>query len=384
MQNVMETKSCPLLNTVKQSTIIHDGWQEHCLTHRDSTFIDPVQRSQMKSLAIVRQDVFECDGAEALRAQGARPAEASSKRSVAWPVTRLRCLNGGGPGLGGNQVVGITNRKVMPLTVEGRLLGFHAEDAHARYCWLTGLRPRTRSFSEARQAQDVFELMEAALAGAGMTFRNVVRTWFFNHRILEWYDEFNQVRSQFFREHGVFEGLVPASTGVGMPHTEGGALVVDAFAILPFDTGAGTGTHSETESGVRIQAVPSPLQCPALDYGSSFSRAVEIQTPTHRRLMISGTASIDIEGRTAHVGDVRKQIALTMDVVGAILESRGLSWSDAYRSIAYFKQASDAPQFEMYCREKAIPELCHVCMEADVCRDDLLFELELEACGENA
>jgi enamine deaminase RidA (YjgF/YER057c/UK114 family) len=95
--------------------------------------------------------------------------------------------------------------------------------------------------------------------------------------------------------------------------------------------------------------------------------------------MISGTASIGVNGKTAHVGDIEAQIALTMDVVKAILESRGFSWSDAYRSIAYVKRSADAPFFEAYFREKDLPDLCHVCTEADVCREDLLFELEIEA-----
>ena len=56
--------------------------------------------------------------------------------------------------------------------------------------------------------------------------------------------------------------------------------------------------------------LPSPLQCPALEYGSSFSRAAELRTPGWRRVVVSGTASI-LPGshEVAHVGDVDAQTA---------------------------------------------------------------------------
>ena len=72
--------------------------------------------------------------------------------------------------------------------------------------------------------------------------------------------------------------------------------------------------------------------------------------PDHRRLYVSGTASIEPSGKTAHIGDPAKQISLTMEVVAAILESRRMTWADVSRAIAYFKDIKDAPLFDEYCR----------------------------------
>ena len=130
---------------------------------------------------------------------------------------------------------------------------------------------------------------------------------------------------------------------------------------------------------VKIQAVNSPLQNPALDYKSSFSRAVELKFPTHRNLLISGTASIDPVGKTAHPDNPEKQIRLTMEVVKAILESRNMDWGDLFRGIAYFKDMNYLP---IYCRvaeELGIPRFPLAVSHADVCRDDLLFEIEVDA-----
>jgi len=48
-----------------------------------------------------------------------------------------------------------------------------------------------------------------------MDFSHVARTWLYLDNLLDWYDDFNVVRTSFFRKHDVFRGLVPASTGIG-------------------------------------------------------------------------------------------------------------------------------------------------------------------------
>ncbi len=68
-----------------------------------------------------------------------------------------------------------------------------------------------------------------------------------------------------------------------------------------------------------------------------------------------------------------------MEVVHSILKSRGMDWSDASRAIAYFKHIGDAPLLEKYCVEHQLPELPVALSHADVCRHDLLFEIELDA-----
>jgi enamine deaminase RidA (YjgF/YER057c/UK114 family) len=101
--------------------------------------------------------------------------------------------------------------------------------------------------------------------------------------------------------------------------------------------------------------------------------------PDHRRLLVSGTASIDPQGRTAHAGDVEAQTDLTMRVIHAILESRGMGWSDVCRAVAYVKHAKDAPVLGRYCAAHGIPPLPLVVTKAEICREDLLFEVEVDA-----
>jgi enamine deaminase RidA (YjgF/YER057c/UK114 family) len=285
--------------------------------------------------------------------------------NVEWPVTWIENEAPNSPV--GTLVWAVTGARVEPLRLGGKVLGSLFEDEHARYCRLGGVVPADKSRTHFDQTRDVLDQMESALRIAGMEFANVLRTWFCNDRILDWYGEFNEARNAFFTERGVYDGLVPASTGVGGRNPAGGALASGLLAVKP------------KVNSVHAVAVPSPLQCPAVQYGSSFSRAVEIETPEHRRLLISGTASIDPAGHTVHVGDVEGQVALTMDVVKAILESRRMGWADVSRAIGYFKSAEDLRTFEQYCAKAGIDPLPVVLVHEDICRDDLLFEIELDA-----
>ena len=227
--------------------------------------------------------------------------------------------------------------------------------------------PEDIAASPGEQTRSIFRQIVRGLAAVNMEFTNLIRTWFFLDGILDWYDEFNEARTPFLKEHGALDHMVPASTGVGMPNKFGAAGVAGALAVRP------------KGDSVRIAEVASPMQCSALDYRSSFSRAVEVQRTGHRELYISGTASIAPGGATVHLDDVYKQIGLSLDVVAALLASRGMGWGNCTRAIAYLKDKNNGPVFAEYLKEHGLECLPVMYMHADICRDDLLFEIELEA-----
>ncbi len=283
---------------------------------------------------------------------------------------RLAWLQGdtaGSTGLSSIQSFAVLGTDVSPICRDGLPLGFVYEDEHARYCRLCGVLPDNPSDTRDAQTRNVLGILAAILADRGFKFTDTVRTWFYLDRLLDWYGSFNEIRTAFFRKEGVLAGTIPASTGIGAGNPAGAALIADLLAIRP-----------KTEA-VRIQAVSSPLQCPATRYDSSFSRAVEVEFPEWRRLFVSGTASIDPDGRTACTGDTDGQIRLTMQVVERLLQSRGMGWQDITRGIAYFKQLADRPLFDACCSEQGIPELPLAMAEAAICRPDLDFEIELDA-----
>ena len=256
---------------------------------------------------------------------------------------------------------------VHPLLLNGRQVGSCYEDNDARYCRLCRILPEDATAPRLRQSQSVFETLAKALEQGGFQFADTIRTWFYLDRLLDWYADFNDVRTAFFNQTGIFTHTVPASTGIGMANDAGTAIVADLLAMKP--------KHDR----VTIGAVPSPLQGSPLGYQSSFSRAVEVVCPAYRILHISGTASIDPQGRSAHPGDPSRQIELTLDVVEALLKSCGMNWDDAFRGIVYYTDMQYDRLFCNSCGARRIPSfpLARAC--ADICRNDLLFEIEIDA-----
>ncbi|QHI70594.1 RidA family protein [Tichowtungia aerotolerans] len=284
-----------------------------------------------------------------------------------WPVVWLQgdaCECGD---IYSMQGVALSGINPQPIHFNGRDMGFTYEDDHAKYCRLRGVIPQDLTASRMEQTRSAFETMDAALKLNGFKFTDTVRTWIYLDNLLEWYDDFNVVRTQYFNETGIFDHMVPASTGIGAGNQFDAAIMMDVLAVKP------------KNDVLKIYEVVSPLQNPALDYKSSFSRAVEMVYPTHRNLLISGTASIDPEGATVYLDDPEKQIRLTLDVVHAILESRGMGWGDLFRGIAYFKNMDYLPIYEQVAAELKIPRFPLAISHADVCRDDLLFEVEVDA-----
>ncbi|MFW6061464.1 MAG: Rid family hydrolase [Planctomycetota bacterium] len=289
---------------------------------------------------------------------------------VGWPVTWLAEGDSLGEPLSGTHLDAVSGTEVHRLIHEGEVLGSLFSDGWADYCHVGGIVGSAPASRRPQQARDVLERIETAARLAGMDWRHVIRTWFYNDRILDWYGQFNQTRTAFFQERGVFDGLVPASTGIGGGNLRGAALVAEGLGVRPRQTAANL---------VHARAVRSPLQCPAMNYRSSFSRAVELGLPDHRRLYVSGTASIDRHGATARRGDVAGQIDLTLDVVEAILESRQADWADVTRAIAYVKAGRDAAVYRRIAGRRGLQALPVIITENDICRRDLLFELEVDA-----
>lgn len=233
-------------------------------------------------------------------------------------------------------------------------------------CW--GIVPPRLDIPRGEQVTALFEEMERILMSQGMTFAQVVRTWFYNDDINGWYAEFNAARTRFFESRKVFETFLPASTGIGHANPFGAALTSGFFAMRPKDPSAGA------------VIVKSPLQTDAMTYRSSFSRAAETHSASGRRLFVSGTAAI-LPGscEVAYPDDPDRQVACALRAVLAIVESRGMTIRDVTRAIAYVKTPAAREAWRRWREANGLPDGFATVMSADVCRPDWLFEIELDA-----
>lgn len=319
-----------------------------------------------RGAAVVKQDVFG-----ALDVRGETLARMNRLfGGVNWPVNWLEGGSCGTGPLAGMSVFAVEGTPVDTLLLDGRPAGRLYSDGWARHCLLGDLCPEDTGAPREQQAARVFQSVQAALAQAGMVLSHTARLWLFLDQILDWYASFNTVRTEIFTQRHLFPRGVPASTGVGARNGAGAALLAGAWAVQPLD------------ALVQVREVASPLQCPARRYGSCFSRAVEMRMPGLTRLLVSGTASIDGEGRSVHPGDVRRQVERTMDVVEAVLASRQMRWADVTRAVAYFKRREDAPRFEEWASAHHVG-LPAVVTQCAICREELLFEIEVDAVARN-
>ncbi len=321
--------------------------------------------------AVVRHSLF---GTAAVHRR-ALEALGEALGAVDWPVSWIegdevrKGNNGAAEAIAEMQVMAVSGAPVETVRLGDRIVGRLYRDNWARHLLLGDLTPADVSVPRPEQARQTFELLAAGLARAGMTMKDVARTWLYLEDLLSWYKPFNEVRALFFQEHGLFRGRMPASTGIHGRNPAGAGILAGAWAVQPLDP------------AMVMRELPSPLQCPAPQYGSCFSRAMELASPDLCRVLVSGTASIAPEGASARDGDPRGQIDLTMDVVRAILEQRGLGFEDVTRAITYFKRMPDAAVFDAWCADRGLSFFPTVSIQTDVCRDELLFEIELDAAS---
>jgi enamine deaminase RidA (YjgF/YER057c/UK114 family) len=217
------------------------------------------------------------------------------------------------------------------------------------------------------QAQVMLETGESVLKQFGVDFLSVPRTWMWLKGILSWYDDFNSVRNNFFTERELIGAgtrqSMPASTGIGLGPDNGGHCAMDLVAIL------------EPADSTQYLQVTGKQHC-ALNYGSAFSRASKATTPAGQTVYVSGTASIDADGATTNIGDAAGQINATIENVRAVLAEMQTDEKDLVQVIAYCKTTEVEEVFNSIKGSLDWPWITVIC---DICRLDLLFEIEAAA-----
>ena len=236
----------------------------------------------------------------------------------------------------------------------------------------------SKKYSPAVQAQQVIERAERILREQGASYRDVVRTWFYLSDILDWYSAFNEVRNSKYSEFGIMppfsdgELLLPASTGVGGRSPQKSAATMDLMAIT-----------GPADSRPFVKQLSNAGQLDAFCYGSAFSRGVLIRESDVTTIQISGTAAIDAQGRSLYHGDARSQIEYTLDQVEALLCREGAGLKDIAAATVFVERPEHAELFREIIAARGLIRFPAVCVVADICRAELLFEMDAEGVMEN-
>jgi enamine deaminase RidA (YjgF/YER057c/UK114 family) len=268
---------------------------------------------------------------------------------------------------------------VRTLREEGRTLGRAWTRQGAVFIMLQNIdgkgAPSESGHDRASRAEAMFRQAERLLRSQGASYRDVARTWIYIDDILDWYGEFNVARNQCYSDIGFLgdpseeaeaERLyLPASTGIEGKNREGAPAVMDVFAV-----------HGNTDGTIRIRPISGTRQRSPFRYGSAFSRAMVVEEPDSKLILVSGTASIDEQGRTVYLDDTDAQIRHTLNVVSALIAEEGATLQDLCEATVFLKRSEDFPIYVKVAAEFGLSNAPSVNVVADVCRDDLLFELD--------
>jgi enamine deaminase RidA (YjgF/YER057c/UK114 family) len=217
-----------------------------------------------------------------------------------------------------------------------------------------------------RQTRGVFASYLKTLGNKEMTLEhNVIRTWFFVKDIDSHYWGLVQGRNDVFDEHGLTADThYIASTGIEGSHIDVHAKVLmDAYAI----------------KGVKKEQIEFLHALDHLShthkYGVSFERATSVAYRDRKHVFISGTASIDKEGKIVHVGDVIRQFDRALENIDALLNQAKAEMKDMQHFVVYVRDPSDAHIVHVLMKER-VGEQPFVVVTAPVCRPGWLVEIE--------
>lgn len=93
------------------------------------------------------------------------------------------------------------------------------------------------------------------------------------------------------------------------------------------------------EQIVPIDALENLAQ--TIKYGVTFERGIRVRFGDRSHLYISGTASIDENGKVLHISDVKRQTQRTLENIQALLEPQRASMNDMAYLIVYLRSFKD-------------------------------------------
>jgi chorismate lyase / 3-hydroxybenzoate synthase len=218
--------------------------------------------------------------------------------------------------------------------------------------------------------QEIFDLLDET------GHRHLIRVWNYLPGInretggVERYRHFNSARHMAFRNSGrATIGTVPAACALGSPAGSPMSIYFLAARRAP-------------------KMIENPRQTSAYHYPPKFgrhspifSRACIWGDASNSKLFVSGTSSI-VGHETIHPGDVAAQTQETLTNIDALLrEANRMAGSerftlDGLKLKVYVRKPGDLPVIRATLAAALAADSSIVYVKADICREDLLVEIE--------
>ncbi len=235
-----------------------------------------------------------------------------------------------------------------------------------------------------KQSEEAMEQMGRILAEEGFEVDGIVRQWNYLERITEFdgdcqrYQEFNEARSGFYASAAWSNGY-PAATGIGMQR---GGVVIDFTAVkserclsLPLDNALQVAAHAYSQ-----QVLQGRLSEDLGKITPKFERARVVDSGDERMIYVSGTAAIRGEQSLKGVGVVA-QVEITLEnirylISGENLQKKGIIGEGELVMVRVYLKYADDLEAVKACIGERLPEVPVIYLLADVCREELLVEVE--------
>lgn len=249
--------------------------------------------------------------------------------------------------------------------------------------FLPGIFSSDLTASVEEQTNVVMEIVTSILSYENLNISDIVRQWNYIERITDFepsgkqrYQVFNDVRSYFYGRAFELRGY-PAATGIG---TSLGGVQIELDAM--------------NNSSFYTSRIDNPNQRAAYEYSSNvlvgdyekttpkFERARCVTLSSGGWIYISGTAAI--RGEQTLKFNVVEQAKITLENIQKLLEAETLKEYNIkgiplLKSIrVYVKHAEDVPLIK-HCIDSLFSNVAVIYVQADVCREELLVEMEAEA-----
>lgn len=244
--------------------------------------------------------------------------------------------------------------------------GVAVKGDHYSMVWSSNLA-EAGPFDSKQQTETLFTSFQAFLHRHNLNVRNnLVRTWMYVRDIDNHYTGMVKARRGFFESQGLCSrSRFVASTGIeGRGSVAGAVVSMDSLSL-------GNIKEEQIVSIEALEHLPRTIL-----YGVTFERGLRIRFGDRSHLLISGTASIDRDGKVAHEGDIEKQTGRTIDNVEALLRGQGATLNDMAYVICYMRNSKDYECVEEIVAARLPGNIPVIAVQAAVCRPGWLFEME--------
>ena len=195
---------------------------------------------------------------------------------------------------------------------------------------------------------------------------HTVRTWLYCRDVDNNYAGLVQARNKFFAENGLTcDTHFIASTGI-----EG--VCGEVKRLVKMDSI----NYPGIADGQQQYLAATDMLSPTALYGVSFERATRLIFGDRSHYFISGTASIDHQGKVLYLQDVKKQTVRMLDNIEALLKEGDATLDDIKICTLYLRDLADAQAVQQIIIERLNRTLPLVTLKAPVCRPTWLVEME--------